>query len=165
MHLLILQLSLPAPQAWLPGAIGVSVIGLIAVVYLLVRPGAEAAPAVPPSAVEPPAPNDPFIAPPKEQRRTFRRGGNPTTVHYAIGDNKERPLQGWVVDRSIGGICLMTHDPIAVGSLVTLRPVSADDMVPWIDVVVKSCRDTEEFFELGCQFIKTPPYSILLLFN
>ena len=37
--------------------------------------------------------------------------------------------------------------------------------IDFVGVVVRSCRKTGEFYELGCEFEKTPPWNVLLLFG
>ncbi len=32
-------------------------------------------------------------------------------------------------------------------------------------LVVRSCRKNGEFYEIGCEFEKTPPWNVLLLFG
>ena len=38
-------------------------------------------------------------------------------------------------------------------------------MTPWVDVEVRMCRALKDGYELGCQFVKTPNWSILLMFG
>ena len=44
-------------------------------------------------------------------------------------------------------------------------PAHAPPMTPWTEVEVRSCRQKKDGYEVGCQFVKTPPWSILLLFG
>src|SRR5262245_60199665 len=41
-----------------------------------------------------------------EQRKSYRRQGNPTEVYIALPDAKDKPDRAWVLDRSIGGLCI-----------------------------------------------------------
>jgi hypothetical protein len=74
-------------------------------------------------------------------------------------------LQGWVVDRSVGGLGLRTEVPLPVGAVFNVRPRSATAIVPWTEVEVKSCRQHAAAWEVGLQFVRTPPWSVLLLFG
>ncbi len=120
----------------------------------------EASPATQP-------PPDAGAAAPKatEQRRSFRRGGNPLGIHYKRPGQKDGAVQASLVDRSMGGVCLLTHESIAVGTALSIRPANAEEIIPWVEVEVCVCRPNDDEFEVGCRFIKTPPYSILLLFG
>jgi hypothetical protein len=60
---------------------------------------------------------------------------------------------------------VMAPEAIKPGTVLSVRPTSAEDIVPWVDLEVCVCRPADECFELGCRFVKTPPYSILLLFG
>ena len=58
--------------------------------------------------------------------------------------------------------------PVTDGTILSIRPVNADEIVPWIDLEVRSCRASDEMpghFEIGCQYVKSPPYSLQLLFG
>ena len=102
---------------------------------------------------------------PTDQRRAYRRAGNPVEVYYATPENKETPRIGWVYDRSVGGLGLVTAEEFPDDTELAVRPTNAPEIVPWVDVLVRSCRETPEGFELGCKFVKTPPWSILLMFG
>jgi hypothetical protein len=100
-----------------------------------------------------------------EQRRSFRRGGNSIGLWYKYPEQQEGPVQASVIDRSMGGLCLLSHERFEIGRVLSVRPTQADDIVPWVDLEVCTCRPSDESFEIGCRFVKTPPYSILLLFG
>ena len=63
---------------------------------------------------------------------------------------------------------LALYQPLDVGAILSIRPTKADDIVPWIEIEIRSCRPSTEMpdhFEIGCQYVKSPPYSIQLLFG
>ena len=150
-------LNLPYITYWLP----ISAALVVAVpLILLVRPRAVLA------APRKTAPDiDAQAIPSSDQRKSFRRGGNSIGILYKHADSSEEPQQASVVDRSLGGLCLMTHVAIPVGTVLSVRPAGAENIVPWVDVEVCACRRGEESYEVGCRFVKVPPYSILLLFG
>jgi hypothetical protein len=105
---------------------------------------------------------------PKDQRGMHRRHGNPVEVHVGTPENKKNTTLGSVLDRSVGGVRLAVFSEVEVGTVMSIKPVHADAMVPWVDVEVRSCRRSVEIpdqFEVGCQYVKSPPYSIQLLFG
>ncbi len=152
-------LHLPYISYWLPIAAAFVV---AAPVIWLVMParGVDAAPAQNHDAAEPVAPK--YAA---EQRRSFRRGGNSIGLLYKYPGQKDGPVQASVLDRSIGGMCLVSHEQLPVGTILSIRPTKAEDIIPWVDVEVCVCRPSDDCFEIGCRFVKTPPYSIMLLFG
>lgn len=104
----------------------------------------------------------------KEQRTMHRRQGNPVAVHVAPPEDHGKPAVGSVLDRSVGGLRLAVFDELAVGTVIAVHPVHADALVPWVELEVRSCRPSVEIpgqFEIGCQYVKSPPYSIQLLFG
>jgi hypothetical protein len=121
----------------------------------------------------PPAPqpakleSDPFISGgAAEKRVAFRRQGNPVEVTVATdNDEKTELTRGWVVDRSSGGLCLSLFQELEVGTVVNVRPRRADPVPPWVRVEVRKCRHLPDGWEVGCQFVRTPPWSVLLLFG
>jgi hypothetical protein len=78
---------------------------------------------------------------------------------------RDSALDAFVLDRSTGGLRLAVSTEIAAETVVQVRPVNAPDTVGYITVIVRSCRKNAEFYELGCEFEKTPPWNVLLLFG
>ena len=157
--------------AWAVPAIGLVATGLafaVGVAVLNRRPGRAARPA--PGAhsdlAEPPANLDPFVQGSKSERRVAnRRGGNMVPVSVTDAEAQTPPVQGWVTDRSVGGLCLRLEAPVGVGTQLNVRPRDSSAVVPWTVVEVKSCRQEADGWEIGCQFVRTPPWSVLLLFG
>ena len=100
----------------------------------------------------------------RDRRSTPRRRGNSVEVQMNLDDDKPL-LRGWVLDRSIGGLCLMGEEAIAEGTVIRLRPRSAAETVPWTEVTIRSCREDGGRYELGCQFHRTPNWNLLLQFG
>ena len=102
---------------------------------------------------------------PGEKRGFSRRSGNAVPVVFTMAGNDETLQNGWVVDRSAGGLCLSLEKPLEVGAFLRIRPSKAQVTAPWIDIQVKSCRADQANWELGCQFVTIPPFNTLLLFG
>lgn len=156
-------LQLPFAYVWLPTL----VFGLVAAtVYWLWRPAPVVAEPAAPAVATPPS--APLAVKKPELRGTSRRQGNPVEVHVAAPDNKKNPGVGSVLDRSMGGMRLALFHEATIGAVVSIRPIQASEMVPWIDLEIRSCKPSSEMpgqFEVGCQYVKSPPYSIQLLFG
>ena len=158
----VLKLDLPYSEYWLPLVIGMGV-GLCAIsVGKLAFGRKNHLHQKPPQNFN----HDPFTqGSASEQRKSFRRQGNPTGVFIALPEKKDKPAQGLVLDRSMGGICLHVSDEYKAGAQLAVLPVNAPTMTPWVDIEVRTCRELQDGYELGCQFVKTPNWSILLMFG
>jgi len=154
-------------QVAMVASFGVMSAGLVAVMSVLIRRRRNTCPLPPPDKDNTPKP-DPFdFGSASERRAAVRRGGKPTKVYIAHSDSPDELFQGWVVDRSMTGLCLLVSSEVAEGSVLTVRTIDAPRETPWVQVKVKRCtaHNETEAWELGCQFVRTPPYSVLLLFK
>ncbi len=98
------------------------------------------------------------------RRNSLRRDGTvEVVVQSPAFTGGEAPA--YVVDRSTGGLRLALATGLAAGIALQVRAKHAPDTTPWVTVLVRSCRPTEDHFELGCEFEKTPPWNVLLLFG
>src|SRR5262249_17741788 len=152
----------------IPLTAGLATTGMAVVLSRLFLGGRRPPPTPTPTQADEKLPSayDPFVqGSASEQRGTLRRGGNPAPVLISEKTPGGPVMHGWVIDRSMGGLCLTVDDAIPVGTLLTVRAVKAPSAAPAVDVEVKSCRRGKEEWELGCQFTKTPPWAVLLLFG
>src|SRR5439155_4106768 len=152
---------------WVPLSAAVVAGGMAFVMsrFLFQRSGTVNPSPAEPAANETP-PFDPFVqGSASEQRRTNRRGGNPVEVQLADPQRPGHVVQAWVVDRSMGGLGLTLGQAVSPGTLLTVRPASAPAATPGIEMEVRSCRQLKDDWELGCQFVKTPTWAVMLLFG
>ncbi len=159
------RLRLPYIEYWLPFAIGA---GITFSFLVVVRSFGGRRGMLPPLPEREAKEFDPFAqGSPGELRKSFRRGGRPIEVLYALPDNKKNAQMAWVFDRSFGGVGLVTHDAFVADTVLIVRPADAPEMTPWTEVEVRSCRPFRDGqgFELGCKFVKPPPSSILMMFG
>jgi hypothetical protein len=126
----------------------------------------------PPIPMPPPFPasneaaRDPFVGGVfGEKRIALRRPGNPVPVLISDATVTAEPRYGWVLDRSLGGLCLSVQAPVAVGTVISVRPTHAPETAPWVQVEVRRCQEDGNSWELGYQFLKTPSWGVLLLFG
>jgi hypothetical protein len=109
---------------------------------------------------------DPFVEGSAcERRMSLRRSGKMVRVFLTDLEAQNKPLEAWVVDRSMGGLCLTTYDLFHVGDRLKVMVENAPPGTPWVEIEVKSVRPEDDRFELGCQFAKPPAWAILLLFG
>jgi hypothetical protein len=108
-------------------------------------------------------------APPEQsyadRRGAKRREGSPVRVTLASSTFRNGVDEGYVIDRSTGGLRIAMQTAIAPGSTLQVRAVNAPDNVGFVTVIVRSCLKNSDYYEVGCEFDKTPPWSVLLLFG
>ena len=100
-----------------------------------------------------------------DRRGAVRREGQPVRVVLAANTFRNGACDGYVIDRSTGGLKLVSQAAVAPGTTVQVRAVDAPDTVGFVTLLVRSCRPSDDHFELGCEFEKTPPWNVLLLFG
>jgi hypothetical protein len=119
------------------------------------RGEAMAAADEPTLAEEPPAPA-------AERRRWARRAGNPTAVLVHDTRRGLAPFDGWVLDRSAGGVCLLVDEELPVGAPLELRPAGAARSFA---AKVRHCRSDCSHWRAGCQFPEPLAWLDLRLFG
>jgi hypothetical protein len=148
---------------WLPSLVGLAA-GLVTVltIHFFIRPRGRVE--APPPKDEPAF--DPFVhGSASEQRAAHRRTGARVEILLRLPGAAAPLLRGWVLDRSVGGLCVAVDQEFVEGTKLDVRPVNAPETTPWVEVTVRSARRTSEGCQLGCQFARTPPWSVLLLFG
>lgn len=109
---------------------------------------------------------DPFLQGSTSERRTgMRRKGLEVEVLLRDEAAKTDLGRAMVLDRSTGGLCLRSVKAFEVGSVLSVWPASASISVPWLQIIVRSCREKEGQWEVGCQFTRQPTWNVLMLFG
>lgn len=99
------------------------------------------------------------------RRNSLRRDGGVVEVVVQSPAFTDGEAPAYVVDRSTGGLRIALATGLTAGTALQVRAKHAPDTIPWVTVLVRSCRPNDEHFELGCEFEKTPPWNVLLLFG
>jgi hypothetical protein len=99
------------------------------------------------------------------RRAWLRREGNPTPALIADIDASGWQTGASVVNRSQGGLRVLHSQPYEPGKRLRILSSHAPNQIWWVQVEVKSCRQTSNGWELGCQFSNALPWSVLLLFG
>ena len=100
-----------------------------------------------------------------DRREAVRRDGAAVRVVLASTTFRNGVSDGFVLDRSTGGLRVAMSIAMAPGSTMQVRAINAPDTIGFVTVIVRSCRKNNEFYEIGCEFEKTPPWNVLLLFG
>ena len=108
-------------------------------------------------------------APPEQsyadRRESVRRDGVPIRVLLSSTAFRNGVNDGFVVDRSTGGLKIVVRTAMVPGGTVQVRAANAPDTVGFVTTIVRSCRPEGDHFIIGCEFEKTPPWNVLLLFG
>ena len=100
-----------------------------------------------------------------ERRRHPRRRGGDLKVRISDYKAEAQPVEGTILDRSAGGLCLAVPRFVAAGSVISVRPVNAPEMVPWVHVEVMYTNTRADHWVIGCQFTHLVPWSVRVLFG
>ncbi len=101
----------------------------------------------------------------REKRASLRRKGKPVRVLMADAETTQEPTTGWVLDRSRGGLYLVVSEPVAVGTMLSVRATHAPDTMPWVQVEIRRCHPKGNRWGLGCRFKRELAWGELLLFG
>jgi hypothetical protein len=161
------NLNLSDPVLWVVLA---ALLGIVLIFLLMGRRPRRPATLViaPPKPAEPIDGADdwgPSTQRPDERRRSFRRSGVPTAVLISEPGRPKQIFDGYVLDRSSGGLRLAMGSPISTGVTLQIRATNAPSESPWIPITIRSCREVGDYFEVGVQFQEELPWSLLLMFG
>jgi len=153
--------------------IGTATVGLAFILGRLVLPSRTTPPANPadgaspsPLACSPRQTTDPIVlGSSQEHRYSIRRSGSVIEVGLADAEGEIEIGRGFVVGRSMGGLALEVDVRLDPGTVVSVRAGRAEQRSPWIQVEIVSCAGQENSWRVGCKFVRTPPWSTMLLFR
>ena len=100
----------------------------------------------------------------RERRRVPRRTGAVTPIHMRDAISPDDEL-AYVLDRSTAGLRLSVRRALIIGLPIRLRAPNAPADSPWVDATVRWCGRSKDKFEVGCEFARTPPWNLLLMFG
>ena len=113
------------------------------------------------------AATDPFLqGGPSERRQSPRRAGQSIKVSIQLVNDPLVLFEGYVLDRSMGGLRLLVDKTLTQNQMLNVRSTDAPESVTSVQVQVRRINQLpDKSYELGCQFIRTPPWAVLLTFG
>lgn len=99
-----------------------------------------------------------------EKRRAFRRKGKCLEVEIMVKDG-QGTHQGLVLDRSINGLRLGVDKEFAPDTILKIRILNLYPPMAWLEIKVAHCKLNESGWEIGCEFVTTPTWNIMMLFG
>jgi hypothetical protein len=115
---------------------------------------------------EPPSSFDPFLngAGSAEHRRTPRRGAASVAVLISRPRESEH-VEGWVINHSLGGMCLSSPRTYEVDTILRVRPKRGGESPPAIEVRVRAVSAEGHQYKLHCQYTTQPSASTMMAFS
>jgi len=102
----------------------------------------------------------PRPTPATDRRKAPRRK---KLVKVLLSLSPEAAFPAWLVDRSMVGVSLSVGQMLAPGTLLRIRAARNEEQ--WVRTQVKSCRREGGEWIVGCRFVGTPSYAVLLQFG
>jgi hypothetical protein len=99
-----------------------------------------------------------------ERRRSRRRSANPVEV-LVMSPLQEKLARGVVVNRSTGGMAIMTDAPFDTGAVLSVRPVEAPKGVGYAHLYVRHSQKKSRFWVLGCEYRDDTPWNVKVWFG
>jgi hypothetical protein len=62
-------------------------------------------------------------------------------------------------------LCLLLEQAVAEGATLSVKASNAPKGTIWVQVEVRNVRQKGNSWEVGCQFLRPPPWGIMLLFG
>jgi hypothetical protein len=101
----------------------------------------------------------------KNKRASRRRATYKIPVEIIDVSAPDKPLKGWVLDRSNNGIRLEIPEKMAVGTILHVRNADHARSAPWVQVEVRNCGVKANQWRVGCRFTHPQPNEVLLFFG
>src|SRR5205823_1820377 len=107
---------------------------------------------------------DETLPPGAERRSSRRRWANPIEVRLTSPFH-EQPQHGLVINRSTGGLAVLTDANFSPGTVLFVRPEEAPASVPAVEVEVRHSRMVSKLCLIGCQYRGELPWNVKVWFG
>ena len=101
----------------------------------------------------------------RDKRGSLRRGGEPIPVFVSNNLVPGEPMQGMVLNRSRGGLCLSIPQPVEVDQTLAVRTGHFPEDLASVQLRVRHCQQTRDGWRIGCQFVQELPWNVILMFG
>jgi len=99
-----------------------------------------------------------------DRRRSIRRWFNPIEVQL-ISPFHDKPVHGLIVNRSTGGLAILTDVAFDADTVLGVHPVDAPAGVGYIDVYVRHSRKASKLWVIGCQYKDEVAWNVKVWFG
>jgi hypothetical protein len=102
---------------------------------------------------------------PENRRQSSRPWGPPVEVVISDSFGTATPIKGWIINRSLGGVCLSLSEPVPLGTILSVRATIAPPTTPWARVEIKHCEFKVNRWHAGGEFAEAVSLEALRLFG
>jgi CheY-like chemotaxis protein len=99
-----------------------------------------------------------------DRRRFPRWQGSPQDVLVAPLEGTSLKMLGTIVNRSLGGICLVFDEVREKGTVMRVRS-TATPLEKWLSVEVQHARRDGDRWALGCRFVDPPTLGVFSIYG
>src|SRR5260370_10108475 len=99
------------------------------------------------------------------RRKSVRLSGNQIPVQVCPDGSVESTYEGWIVDRSQGGLRLRGPEPFPGAVVLRVHCLNAPESLPCVEEQVKNSRDKQSYWEVCYQFLNNPGNDVLRSFG
>jgi hypothetical protein len=100
-----------------------------------------------------------------ENRSAPRRSGSQIKVTISNPTTKKVLMEGWVMDRSQGGLNLLVPAHMVPATIVNVRRTAATRNTAPVQIEVRRCVQKGVRYQLGCKFVGNPSEKTLAQFG
>jgi hypothetical protein len=101
----------------------------------------------------------------RDKRKFLRRGGNDVPISVSDVLVQAEPTQGLVLNRSRGGLYLSVPQRVEVDRILAVRTPTFPPDLASVQLRVRHCKQKDDAWYLGCQFVEELPWNVLLMFG
>jgi hypothetical protein len=105
-----------------------------------------------------------WSAPQGERRRSLRRWFNPIEV-VILSPFHENPLHGLVINRSTGGLAILSDISFDADTVLRVRPMDAPAGITYVEVTVRHARKASKLWVIGCQYKENVAWNVKVWFG
>ena len=99
-----------------------------------------------------------------DRRTSRRRWANPVEVSL-LSPFHEKPVHGLVVNRSTGGLAILTDFQFAPDTVLGVRVTDAPKGIGYVNVCVRHVRRASKLWVAGCQYKDEIPWNVKVWFG
>jgi hypothetical protein len=89
----------------------------------------------------------------EDRRSSSRHRVRQLKVLLSDATGQAPPSEGWLMNRSLGGLGLSVSESVEPGTILTVRQAAGGARAPSVRVEVRYCRMERGRWTLGCKFI------------
>ncbi len=97
-----------------------------------------------------------------ERRSSPRHKVRQVKVLLSDATAQAAPFEGWLLNRSLGGLGLSVPRSVDAGTILSVRQALGNEVTPWVRVEVRYCRMERGRWTLGCKFVEHLPSNSLV---